>query len=783
MHKQYSLPVIIFFLCSLLPASAATKFQATTTLAAETANNTSAADSFLTQSDGNIGAGNISKVPLRTALYPGATAKIYAHFMPWFGFSNHMNVGYASNDALQVQKQVNDMVSRGLDGVIIDWYGAGNSTQHRAYDQTTQYIMQQALLHPGFSFAIMLDQGSFSGCGTGCDITQSAINDLNYANTTYWGSPAYQRSGGRPVVYFFIDDSKYAIDWARVRNGVAGNPLLVFRNSGAFTHAQSDGGFSWVAPETVSSTNLMAITYLDNYDKTALANPAKYSIASAYKGFNDSLAAWGAGRVIGQQCGQTWLQTLKENGKYYSTTNQLLGIQLVTWNDYEEGSEFESGVDNCVTVSAKVTGSVVSWSITGQANTVDHFSVFASQDGQNLMWLANAAAGVSSMDLAQFGLDSGTYTVFVKAIGMPSMTNKISAGAPWTIAAAANQPPVAALSLSATSAYAPATISASAAGSSDPDGTLAGTSINFGDGSTAMAGTSASHTYSAAGAYTVTATVTDNMGATSSMSKTVTVKPPEVIVSAPAAGAQVTSPVRVTASGFSGYPVTTMQVYLDGVLAYTGNAPTLDTSIAASGGAHTLTVKAWDSSGRNFMSQVNVTVPVTNQPPVAALSLNATSLLVGGSVTASTAGSSDPDGSIAGVSINFGDGSATVNGVSAAHQYKTAGAYTVKATVTDNQGAVSSTSKTVTVKAQYVTITSPTFTSTTNSSVHVVGTAFSGYKINATQVYLDGVLKYQTASSTADTTLALTVGTHRITVKGWDASGVSFMSVIYLTRN
>ena len=56
---------------------------------------------------------NISKVPTRSLLYPGSTAKIYAHFMPWFGFGDHMNVGYISSDTLQVQKQVNDMVSRG----------------------------------------------------------------------------------------------------------------------------------------------------------------------------------------------------------------------------------------------------------------------------------------------------------------------------------------------------------------------------------------------------------------------------------------------------------------------------------------------------------------------------------------------------------------------------------------------------------------------------------------------------------------------------------------------
>src|SRR3954447_3474029 len=113
---------------------AQTQFNPSTTLTAETANNTSAADSFAPSANGNSGAGNISKVPTRTLLYPGSTAKLYAHLMPWFGFGNHIDVGYNSADIQQVRKQVTDMISRGLDGVIMDWYGRGatNST-YRGY--------------------------------------------------------------------------------------------------------------------------------------------------------------------------------------------------------------------------------------------------------------------------------------------------------------------------------------------------------------------------------------------------------------------------------------------------------------------------------------------------------------------------------------------------------------------------------------------------------------------------------------------------------------------------
>ncbi|HEY2117126.1 MAG TPA: PKD domain-containing protein, partial [Candidatus Angelobacter sp.] len=699
----------------------------------------------------------------------------------------------------------------------------------------------------------------------GCDVTQTLIDDLNYVNVTYSGSSAYLTSGGQPVIYFFGHEA-YAIDWTRVQAGVAGNPMFIFRNGSGFTKPQTGGAFSWIAPETVSATNLMAMNYLDNYYKTALGFPTEYSTGSAYKGFNDTLALWGTNRIIDQQCGQTWLATVADAGKYYSSLKQMLGIQLVTWNDYEEASEIETGIDNCVTVSASVAGAVVSWSITGQMNTVDHFTVFASQDGANLMWLADAATSATSLDLAQFSLNAGNYTIFIKAVGKPSLTNKMSAGVQLTVS---NQPPTAALSVTPTGTMtAPATITASTAGSTDPDGSIVSSTINFGDGSAAVSGPSASHTYSVAGTYTITATVTDNLGATASKSATivvssssnqspiakisatpgtayapttvsvsaagssdpdgtiassiisfgdgtsasgltashkyssagvytlaatvtdnlgasssagasVTIKAPEVIVSSPASGAILASQVHFVASGFSGNPVTTMQIYVDGVMVYSVGSANLNTTITVASGTHTLIVKGWDNTAHSFSKTFGVTI---NKPPVAALSLSSGSVLVGGSISASAAASSDPDGTIASTVISFGDGT-SATAISAAHQYKAAGTYTVKATVTDNMGASSSTIATVVVKPPYVTIASPTFTSTTSTSVRATGTASSGYPVVATQVYLDGALKFQSSTGSADTTLPVAVGTHQIVIQGWDSSGATFKSAVMVTRN
>ncbi len=56
----------------------------TTTLAAETSNNTSAAPSFSLQSNGNRGSGNVSRLDVHTLLSSGLKTKVYAHLMLWF---------------------------------------------------------------------------------------------------------------------------------------------------------------------------------------------------------------------------------------------------------------------------------------------------------------------------------------------------------------------------------------------------------------------------------------------------------------------------------------------------------------------------------------------------------------------------------------------------------------------------------------------------------------------------------------------------------------------------
>src|ERR1700687_748654 len=398
--------------------AAATYVVPTTTLTAQTANNTSAANGFSTQTNGNSGTGNVSKVDVHSLLYSCATSKVYAHLVLWFGVSNHMNVGYSSAHAVQVHKQITDMISRGVDGVILDWYGPNNSI-----DQAAKLVLAEAESHPGFTFALMIDQGAikWDSC-SGCSPQQALISQLQYVEQTYFPSPAYMRQQGRPIVTNFAIDDSYTVDWPTVNAALSTQPVFLFQNSGGFSHALSDGSYSWVMP----TTNDYGKSYLTSFYDTGMPYAKEQTVGAAYKGFNDSLAAWGSGRVMAQQCGQTWLQTFSEINSLYNSGKQVSALQLVTWNDYEEATEIESGINNCFSLSATVSGASLQWTVKGNLSTVDHYVAYISTDGQNLMPLANVNAATSSVNLCSYPMPNGSYTLYVQAVGKPSIMNQMS---------------------------------------------------------------------------------------------------------------------------------------------------------------------------------------------------------------------------------------------------------------------------------------------------------------------------------------------------------------------
>lgn len=257
--------------------------------------------------------------------------------MPWFGDKGHKEFGYRSDDENQVTRQVEDMVSRGTDGAVVDWYGPDAGFKNHV----TELLFREAERR-GLKIAGSEDSGALKDCQkSGCGVTGKLISDLRYAAEHFQGSPAYLRIGDRPLVTFFGLE-KFAIDWARVRRQVPGNPLFLFWNSGAFELPYGDGAYSWIAPETVKPGNPHGFEYLKHFHQIAGRHPEKFVMGLVYKGFDDSLADWGKGRKIDQNCGRTWLGTFDIVNHFYNSKHPLPALTVVTWNDWEEGTEIKS---------------------------------------------------------------------------------------------------------------------------------------------------------------------------------------------------------------------------------------------------------------------------------------------------------------------------------------------------------------------------------------------------------------------------------------------------------
>jgi len=239
------------------------------------------------------------------------------------------------------------------------------------------------------------------------------------------------------------------------------------------------------------------------------------------------------------------------------------------------------------------------------------------------------------------------------------------------------------------------TYTASTSGSS---GSVAKSVIDFGDG-TVVNEASASHTYSAVGTYLITATVSDSLGASSVAVQQVSIKPSGsgVTIASPVSNAVVNWPTPIVASANSGSSVSAMQVLIDGNVAYATHGDTLNTVVKVFTGTHQISVQSLDASGNaTGTAMLTVDGEPNDISPIANITVKAMPNLSPTTVLACTAASSDPDGFVNGLNIQFSDGSKS-GSPGALETLPAPGTYTVSATVTDNLGATATTSTTFTV--------------------------------------------------------------------------------------
>lgn len=88
-----------------------------------------------------------------------------------------------------------------------------------------------------------------------------------------------------------------------------------------------------------------------------------------------------------------------------------------------------------------------------------------------------------------------------------------------------------------------------------------------------------------------------------------------VAVSSPANNATVSSPFQVEASASGPLPIVAMIAYLDGQIAVNVKAASMNASVSAGSGTHSLVVQAWDSSGTVYKQSLSISVGSSAFPP------------------------------------------------------------------------------------------------------------------------------------------------------------------------
>jgi PKD repeat protein len=312
----------------------------------------------------------------------------------------------------------------------------------------------------------------------------------------------------------------------------------------------------------------------------------------------------------------------------------------------------------------------------------------------------------------------------------------------------ANLLPVASFTFSPADPLVNDEITFNASASYDPDGYITNYEWDFGDGNTVnTAKEVVQHSYHSAGDYRVNLTITDNDGATDSIHKIIHVSAkPDVTTY----DYDISGTVEAWSTGdydqkadyaninfnpdhkpfgeilidwetkSSWAQIHRLDVYdrtADIVVKTTGwNQKGLgafgqykwDLSTLVTNFSHDHSIRTWVSSGTvrvptDIRVRWNVVHPVAvpNQPPVASFSFSPADLVVNDEITFNASASYDPDGFITNYEWDFGDGN-TVSTTKKViqHTYYPAGEYSVKLTVTDNDGAIDSIQKLIQVSAK-----------------------------------------------------------------------------------
>jgi len=315
-----------------------------------------------------VGASTAGSKVVMVYYMPWFTSKPYSGSWGWHWTMDHFNpdlvtatgerqiaswyyplIGpYDSSDPALLEYHVLLMKLAGIDGVIVDWYGSANFLDYGINNQAAMKLFQftrkadlkYSICYEDQTIQHMIDEHFLSATN---GLARAQL-DMLYLQTNFFSDASYLRLKGQPVLlnfgpqHFMQNGS-----WAEIFS------VLAATNQPAFFTEDNRlpvgmGAFDWPpmwmsqAPGTGGVLSGAALKgYLADFDQKAGTWPA--FISSAFPRFHDIYQRSGVRNYwgyLGDRHGDTLRETLDRG-----MTNSSSIVQIVTWNDFGEGSMVE----------------------------------------------------------------------------------------------------------------------------------------------------------------------------------------------------------------------------------------------------------------------------------------------------------------------------------------------------------------------------------------------------------------------------------------------------------
>lgn len=259
--------------------------------------------------------------------------EVASHFMPLTG-------PYDSSDDAILEYQVLLMKLSGIDGVIVDWYGLEDFRDYAACHRSTAKLFD-LIKKAGMTFSICYEDQSLKHMETEGLITREEAftkgqEVMRFMEENWFKEDAYLKFNDQPVLLIFGPQYfKSSGDWDRLFSVLDPSAVLVTLDKHMVTNALAS--FPWPPMQGYTITPELLEKHLTQFYRKA--KRWDYIVGGAFPGFYDIYYEAGVRASYGfldAQGDKTFRNTLQ-----MAIDQNPQVIQLITWNDYGEGTIIE----------------------------------------------------------------------------------------------------------------------------------------------------------------------------------------------------------------------------------------------------------------------------------------------------------------------------------------------------------------------------------------------------------------------------------------------------------